>query len=271
MEIAIICVCYNSYAHLREYAKSLFESSRISKGVNFQFVIVDNSSINPDEKVLSDIRKDFPNLIYVKSSNIGYFPGFKKGFDALSVIENYDYIAISNVDIKVDIKFFECLKNIHLSQKSDVGIIAPAILSKFRKCDLNPKTLSKPTRFWLQKNIFIFKHKLLFKLYRKLSDLKMAKRTIESSAGMNFYSPHGSFMLFTKCYFSKGGRIDYPRFLFGEEIFIAEECIRIGVKITYQPSLIILDDDHGSTSLEKLEFIANENLKSLTYIIKTYY
>lgn len=271
MKVAIVCVCYNAYDHLLRFATSLKESLDQSTGVEFTFVVVDNSTIEAHQKVLADISVMGFKTHYLKSGNVGYFPGFKKGAELLGLLTEFDCVAISNVDLTVRADFFDTLKAQISTVSEQVGIIAPAILSKERGGDLNPKTLFRPTRYSLLKNIFIFKRLWLFKIYRKLSDLKVKSAIGTVAPGGFFYSPHGSFILFTRRYFVQGGSVDYPQFLFGEEDFVAEQCLRIGLKVQYQPSIAIVDDDHGSTSREKLEFIASEHVKSLKYIVDTYH
>lgn len=271
MRIAIVCICYNAYDHLLTLATSLSESLSRAENVDFTFVIVDNSTKEKNEQVLASVSAMNFKMHYLKSDNVGYFPGFKKGTELLGSLLDFDCVAISNVDLTVRADFFESLKAQINIVSDEVGIIAPAILSKGRGGDLNPKTLYRPTRFSLLKNIFIFKHLWLLRIYRKLSDLKVKSSIGSLAAGESFYSPHGSFILFTKQYFSQGGSVDYPQFLFGEEDFVAEQCLRIGLKVQYQPSITIIDDDHGSTSREKLEFIASEHVKSLKYIVDTYH
>lgn len=271
MKIAIICVCYNAYEHLLKYAVSLHESLTKSTGVDFSFLVVDNSTQPVNQEILSSLRAMFPDFVYLKSDNVGYFPAFKKGVELLPSVRDYDFVAVSNVDLTVDLGFFDSIKKVASLLPGEVGIIAPSILSQGRGGDLNPKTIGRPSRFSLLKNIFIFKHLWLFKFYRKLSDLKVKSNVNALREGANFYSPHGSFVLFTRNYFSAGGSVDYPQFLFGEEDFVAEECLRIGLNVNYQPSILIFDDDHGSTSREKLEFIASEHVKSLKYIVDTYH
>ena len=85
------------------------------------------------------------------------------------------------------------------------------------------------------------------------------------------YAPHGAFIIFTNNYLRSIAKINYPRFLFGEEVFVAEESRLNSLKITYEPNLIIYDNEHGSTSLEKNKFISMEHVKSYDYLLKTYY
>lgn len=271
MKIAIVCVCYNAYEHLKHFALSLAASVANSEQTELTFVVVDNSTISQDMAVKSLISEKLPNTLWVREGNVGYFPGFKLGADRLGNLASYDFVAVCNVDLRVAPDFFSCLNRLLSTLSKQIGIVAPAIHSVGRGGDLNPKTLTRPNRFSLQKNVFIFSSTVLTRVYRWLSDFKVKKQVNACPPGTEFYSPHGSFILFTKAYFQSGASIDYPQFLFGEEDFVAEQCLMHGLKVSYQPSIQIHDEDHGSTSREKLAFINREHVKSLRYIIKTYH
>jgi len=271
MKVAIVCICYNAYDHLLKYARSLHVALSGCTGVDFTLVVVDNSTAPADDQALQTIAEMGFNYIYHKSPNVGYFPAFTRGVELLSSPADFDGVAISNVDLSVSPDFFVSLQQSMQGIDRNIGIIAPAIISLGRGADLNPKTIYRPTRFALQKNIFIFKRLWLFQIYRKLSELKAKRPFVSYPSGMNFYSPHGSFILFTRQYFLSGALYNYPQFLFGEENFVAEQCRRVGLKVNYQPVVKIFDDDHGSTSHEKLSFIASEHVKSLKYIVDTYH
>lgn len=271
MKVAIVCICYNAYDHLLKYARSLELALSGCAGVSFTFVVVDNSTAPTDDQALQAIAEMDFDFRYLKSPNVGYFPAFTRGVELLSSPKDFDCVVISNVDLSVSPDFFASLQQSLGGIDKNIGIVAPAIMSIGRGADLNPKTIHRPTRFALQKNIFIFKRIWLFKLYRKLSDLKAKRPFISYPPGLNFYSPHGSFIIFTRQYFLNGALYNYPQFLFGEEDFVAEECRRVGLQVNYQPSVKIFDDDHGSTSREKLSFIASEHVKSLKYIVDTYH
>ena len=85
------------------------------------------------------------------------------------------------------------------------------------------------------------------------------------------YAPHGSIILFTKQFFLSGGDLRYPCFLFGEEIFVGEECALRELCVRYVPELVVHDMDHGSTSLQSARFISSEHMKSLHYLLDRYF
>jgi hypothetical protein len=63
----------------------------------------------------------------------------------------------------------------------------------------------------------------------------------------------------------------FPCFLFGEELFVAEEARRRQVAIAYEPALRV--DDMRSQSVSRLpgEFFRRLMLGSVQFILDTYY
>lgn len=270
-QFALICVNYNSYPHLTRFLESVSTSVQGSK-FDLHIVIVDNSTDTTNSDLLSGFYQssNLP-LRIIKTANVGYFPGAKIGLDDMSdAVKEFDFISISNVDLILDQKFFQRLGEIPIDKST--GVIAPAIISEKRKDDLNPKIECRPARASLERTLKIFSHVSLFFAYRLLSDIKSKLRgTNLSSRKVEMYAPHGSFIIFTKRYFERGGDFDYPRFLFGEEIFVGETCRELNLSIRHHPELVISDIDHGSTSLKSLRFLANEHVKSLNYLLNKYF
>ena len=85
------------------------------------------------------------------------------------------------------------------------------------------------------------------------------------------YGAHGSFMVFTRRYFEKGAHVNYPRFLFGEEVFVAEQLRKHSLMIESIPEIRVFDKEHASTSQEKLEFICPEHKKSYEYLKRHFF
>ena len=85
------------------------------------------------------------------------------------------------------------------------------------------------------------------------------------------YSPHGSFLIFTK-------NVDFQfwnyfnSFLHDEEYYIAEELINTKMKILYRPDLKIIHDEHKVT---KGLFNNDQNrkwhLQSINFIYNAYF
>lgn len=270
MKILLVCVNYNSYHHLLAYARSLAIAHEGAEGVDFKLVVVDNSTMSTDHAVLDEIGSIIDDFVYFKSNNIGYFPAAAFAVDSiLEDVKSFDYVAVSNVDLEVTQDFFVYLSQYSVNEND--GILAPSLISRYRRSDLNPKIITRPTYNKLKRNQKIFRIPFLFWLYCKISDLKFRFSNPCSLDSRLIYAPHGSFIIFTQRFFCLGGNLRYPRFLFGEEIYVAEECASRNLSVRYLPKLVIHDLDHGSTSLKSVKFISSEHVKSLNYLLVKYF
>ena len=98
-----------------------------------------------------------------------------------------------------------------------------------------------------------------------------AQFSILNSQLKNIYSGHGSFMIFRPELFQQEPPLDYPVFLFCEEIFMAEMVRRIGKKTVHCPTVKVWDCEHASTGLIGLWRYCKYNHDALSYIIKNFY
>ena len=262
-------VNYNSENDTLRYLKTIKESYKRTTHCSLDIIIVDNSTIK-----LSKLKDKISGLnldvTVIDAENVGYFGAFKLALETIGYerVILYDHVIISNVDLELSSDFFGTLQTI--TPHSGVGVFAPSIFSKHRKTCLNPKILTKPSKYRVLFNYVMFKYPCLFKYYSRVSDIKI-KLTQLSKDRKHIYAPHGSFMIFNRIFFLKGGVISYPVFLFGEEIYVAETVKSLNLKIEYIPSLKIYDWEHASTSKEKISFISQEHRKALKYILTNYY
>jgi GT2 family glycosyltransferase len=78
-------------------------------------------------------------------------------------------------------------------------------------------------------------------------------------------------MIFRPELFQQEPPLDYPVFLFCEEIFMAEMVRRIGKKTVHYPAVKVWDCEHASTGLMGLWRYCKYNHDALSYIIKHFY
>ena len=64
------------------------------------------------------------------------------------------------------------------------------------------------------------------------------KKYLVVGSPKDVYAGHGSFIILTKYYLSKVGIVNYPVFLFCEEIYLAEMCRINNLLVRYEPSSI---------------------------------
>lgn len=275
--ICMVSICYNSYGYAKKLVESVQASLQGQDQVHVDFVLSDNSTNTAVADYFDQAAStEFFQFHYLKNNNVGYFPGFYRGLTEVPAVAaqlaDYDYVIVSNVDLEVDPSFFRQLAAAKFAP--DVGVIAPCILSRYSGGDINPQKLVRPARRKLWLLSLLFRSPLLFHIYAKAYDVK-AKRNCQNPrtlpAGGYVYSPHGSFILFTKAYLAAGASLNYPRFLFGEELFVAEEAARYGLKIQHYPQVIVHDNEHASTSAQSRRFICAEQVKSYQYLLGKYF
>lgn len=278
IQVCIICVCYNSYDEALKYLDSV--NDNLNDKVSLDVFFVDNSSDVDDDVVnkLQSTNFNF-NLNYIKSKNLGYFPSVAAAIENLTIsLGIYDYTIISNVDLIMSDNFFLNLQNLNISES--VGVIAPSIYSSALDADRNPKIYKKPSLLKLIILKFLFGSSLSHYLLRLINQTRIRLRqtsklkknnTINIKANrMKIYAGHGSFFILTRKFCTSIGNIDYPVFLFGEEIYIGETCIKFDLKVEFIPELVIYDSEHVSTALMQPAAYRKYNADALEYILKTY-
>ena len=115
----------------------------------------------------------------------------------------------------------------------------------------------------------MYKFPILFYLYTATAYKR--KKLAPHYDEMDIYAGHGSFMLLTRSFFRKYDKIEYPIFLFGEELYLAELVRKEGMRVRYMPNLKVEDNEHVSTSKMKKKFYFKCNTESIKYILETFY
>lgn len=262
--IAIFCVNFNTYDELSSYVASVENAAKLVVDmVHIDMFIADNTvhDIRPVSLSVEyiDIR------VFAFNENLGYFGAINRMMEQTDVA-SFDFVIVSNVDLRLNVETFtELLK---ASVPDDVGWIAPQIYSEVEHRDRNPKIVSRYTLSRLKVLRLFYKYPLLNCLYMMTAYRK--KKYQQHQTGY-IYAGHGSFIILTKQYINKCGIINYPAFLFGEEIYLAEQCLSHQLKVMYVPDIVVFDDEHASTGKMNTHFYNHCNKQAMDYIIKTYY
>lgn len=242
--IAILCVSYNSDKERDKYIASINAAAKnASEKVNVDIIIANNT----------------------KDNNPGYFGAIKQLMEK-NDIRKYDYCIISNVDLTIEDNFFHKLAEYDCPP--DTGWIAPQIWSQAEERDRNPESVCRYSLSQIRVLKLLYKYPLLDSLYKKT--FYRRKKYVSKPAGQ-IYAGHGSFIILTNIYFEKCGIIDYPVFLYGEEIYLAERCRSAKLKVIYNPDLKVYDYEHISTSTMKRSFNYQCRYKAIQYVLNNFY
>lgn len=266
LKVVILCVNYNSYDSLSTYLDSIRHAyAKINELLELTIIVADNST---KKEVFNE---DYPFILknIDTGDNLGYFGGIKAGIQKSGVILSYfDYIIISNVDIQLTDDFFEELCKYCII--GEIGCIAPQIYSKSERRDRNPKIIIRPSRRKLQIQKVLYRFPVLDYIYIHLFYSRRRQKLQNYPAG-NIYAAHGSFIIFTNKFADFLQHIDYPCFLFGEEIYLAENLKRKFLKINYEPSIKVYDSDHVNTRKMKSKAYYRYNYEAIDMLLREYF
>lgn len=262
--IAVFCVNYNSYEFLDSFLCSVDKAAKYAGDVSVSVFVADNTERNI--KAISTNVHNINLKIFAYNENLGYFGAVGRMMDDVPA-EDFDYVIISNVDIMIEQDALAKLVSKY-DRNNTVGWIAPQIYSEDEHRDRNPKIMARYSLRRLRMLRLMFKYLLLNSVYKKT--LYQRKKYQVHDPG-EIYSGHGSFIILTNEYFKRCDIIDYPVFLFGEEIYLAEKCRVNGLTVYYDPEIKVVDREHASTSKMPSRFYTKCNVEALSYIIRTFY
>lgn len=264
MNILLICVDYHSTQETTNFIDCLQRMPGKP-----EVILVCNSGSQQ-----FDALKSKANIhIFDFERNAGYMHGAYLGYKAyIEKNDVPDWVILSNTDISFPEQDF-WLK-LGADERND-SIIAPDIISA-DGVHQNPFARTRLPASKLKFLKRIYSNVISFKLYELFSNLKKAfiKKTPSSesqSHNIEIYAPHGSFIIIGGEYFKRGGSLEHPNFLYGEELFIAERARQRNIKIFYDRSYKIMHAEHVATGKMGSTFKAQCLKDSLSTILKEFY
>lgn len=266
-KIAIFCVTYNSYQELNTYKESIVNAVTYCKDCIVDLFIADNTICNY-QTLKNEKIGDINIKVFSFHKNYGYFGSIQRMMKINDVFI-YDFCILSNVDVKMTPQTLYKLCNNPIEE--NIGWIAPQTFSISEKRDLNPALTQRYSRLRIKILRLFYKYPILLRTYEKT--LYKRKKILKYSSQQNkeIYAGHGSFIILTQEYFKRCGIINYPVFLYDEELYLAEECRIHNLKVIYSPNIIINDIGKVSTGKLPNDFYCKCNLEGIEYILKTYY
>ncbi len=259
--ISIIVVNYKKSDLTVGLARSLV---RLGPIPGLRLVIVDNDSTPESREGLRPIESmDLKTEFIYEKQNHGYFGGARKGLEAVKQKWPSDWVIISNSDIEfTDPEFFTQLAKENPSAQA--GLLAPRVLSGLSGRDQNPYMRKRPTASRMQFYKWMFRYRITCFLYQMAGLVKSLTKSLTKSHTKSviksklsssvtaspqrekIYAAHGSFLIFSKNYFDKGGDFAHRPFLFGEEVTVAERCRQLNLEVIYEPQLVVSHIEHAT-------------------------
>lgn len=244
---------------------------------NCRVVVVDNNSGDDSIARIQPEAKRFENVdVLASPENRGYFHAAKWALDN-SLVENCtpEWVIICNNDILFDRRSF--LTELVAHDPNSVGVLAPAVISERTGLDSNPMMATKPGTLRILRYRFLLSNYLVARFTQQMAPvvrklrhhLRRFTRSAKRSS-CQIYAPHGAILVFSRSFFQRGGSIDDGSFLFGEEIGVAETCLRIGCPIVYNPRLHVLHKDSQTTGRTLTRETYQHQKRGLQYALSNY-
>ncbi len=237
----------------------------------YKIVVVDTSAEKTDSELESKINNIGDFLEYINpNENLGYFGGARQGIEFIKDNKlEYDFLVVSNVDIQFASEGFigEILKRV----RTDVGVISPSILDN--KLDLNPYKVEKLTLSQMKRRLLYLEHthlQWIVDIFRKAYKKKNKKRESYPS-NTEMYETYGACFIFSRFYFVSGADINLPLFLYGEEPYVGEQCIKHNLKIIYAPEIVIKNKGKVSTGKIPNKIQNQYYIDATNYCIENFY
>ena len=271
MHVALFVVNYHADEHLVRLLESV-EAGVAALSVDLQVHVLDNSCRS--EAALDELGDrlrsvgNVPVAVHSTGRNTGYF-GVLQLAQSL-VGDDVDVVIYCNPDLLFEPTFFGELAEM----RGVAGILAPSVVEIGRGVSLNPVSYVRLSARKLSFLKWIYSSQTLYSAYVLAGWLKelllRRSRAAKSAEPRRIYVAHGSVFVFTDVSFFQS-LPPYPCFLFGEELFIAEEARLRGVETLYAPSLGVRNVRHASISLLPKGKLRQYSRSSVSFILERYY
>jgi GT2 family glycosyltransferase len=223
----------------------LVSSVRRQRGCETTSVVVVDNSPRPDGQSAVQLAGTPAGWeVAVPGDNIGYFGAARWAFERHRRRHGIpEWTVVCNPDI-------EFLGDDLLEQLAEIGmdrppaVLAPSVLSLGHGRDENPYLVHRPSAARMHFYKAAFRWRCTSLAFEATSWTKRAVQRrrsrlfaerVRDSRPREIYAGHGCCMILHQRFFEAGGHLRHGCFLFGEEIFVAEQSREAGLRTVYDP------------------------------------
>lgn len=264
-KIVFLLVNYNNSKETIEFTNKVL---LLEEKDSIDICIVNNSNETEYESLHQEFNSNKAVKIMHSSKNLGYLNGANYALESLNKNE-YVYYIVCNTDMDFPEKEF--IKNLlDFKKPSKTMIIAPKILKTDDNANQNPYYKKKPSKkkFLIWK--FFYKNDVSFYMYMKVNQIrKKFNKGLELNGVIGdevIYAAHGSFMIIHQSFFYNKGTLKYPMFLYGEELYLANQVEKLQGNVFYKDDLLIMHNEHSTTddiNFSRRRLFINQSIKFL--------
>jgi hypothetical protein len=245
-EVHFIAVNYRGSSALPTYLQSLLSQDCAS----WRMTVIDNSADPRETEQLSRFARVSESVRVVPAPrNLGYL-GAAGWLMSQPGPAPAEWTVLSNMDIRLsDSTFVSGL----LGVGDGAPVLAPSIVSMPGGWPQNPYLVTRPSVRAMRRRKLMLSNPIVGQAAGLAAETKLRFRKRDDACAdlrrRPVYAPHGSVIPFHRRYFTDGGDLEHPVFLFNEELTIAEKCRRLGFTVMFEPSLRVVHDRHQTTGV----------------------
>ena len=267
--VLVLCVHYKNTDEVRRFVRAV-AAQRLDTSLSL--MVVDNSG---ELLRVSNLDTDGGSRCEVTvldaGSNIGYYGAAAFAMDRyLKTAVMPDWVVVCNTDIEfAGSDFFARLSALH--DRRAVTVVTPRIITSKGEERIE-FTRMRPSARRLSVYQWILDNRWVSFLYHAFIHLKVKSldwwRGVKANRGHHrnavarrapfaVYAPAGSFACFSRGYFEAGGDLRHGAFLYGEEVFVAETCKRIGGQVLFDPRLAVVHQGFSTTNVFRVNRVVD--------------
>ncbi|MFM1998901.1 MAG: hypothetical protein RL204_848 [Bacteroidota bacterium] len=218
------------------------------QGIDLHICIVDNGSKSTD--LLEEIAQTSSNITLISANeNLGYIGAASLSYSHFQAngLYDFDYFILSNYDI-IYSSTDAIATLITQGSKNSFAVFGPQIKTIPQGSYSNPMFQTRISKSHLKRLLLVnswYPFSYAYQLLHNAKKQKKASSSFPSTAAC--YAIHGSVMVFSNEFFKANNTLDYPSFLYGEEIYIAEQCLQKNLKVGFISEVEVIHDEHITT------------------------
>lgn len=185
--------------------------------------------------------------LFTPPRNLGYLGGCVHALESWRAAGHAlpDWVCVSNTDLTLADDFLLRLTTEACSD--DVGVVAPDV----RLVDgapQNPLLWRRPARLMMLAYAVLARSRMFARAFEAGVRVRHFFRLFRERAtdASSIYAPHGSIVLLHRRFFERGAELRYGALMFGEEIHIAEQARRAGVRVIWRRDLRVVHEQHAT-------------------------
>ena len=223
MKLSIIIVNYHVKKELFACIQSILVSNPQTA---FEVIVIDNDE---EKKIRTDLKKKFPQVIYISNTNKGFGQGNNMGAGHAKG----EYLFFLNPDTEIYPGTIDNLVQF-LQKKKDAAIVAPLLLGTDGKAYQQGTLTLNPLRAIFSLSIFhkLFPNNATARQYFLAGWDRKSVKEVDVAPGTAF--------MIRKDLFEKLGGFDEKFFLFFEEFDLCKRIKEAGYKIFIYPKAIVV-------------------------------